>query len=138
MGRIGTGAYDDLVAHCGDVVIGVEVDAAKVAAARAGNRRVVQADVTDPAFWHRLERGRVQLVLLAMPAHDSNMFAFKLLKASQYEGKVAAIARFPDEVEALEAAGVDIAFNMYAEAGGGFASHVRRNLEDIIPRVDVT
>lgn len=135
MGRIGSGAYDDLVRHCGDVVIGVELDAAKVASAREEGRRVVQADVTDPAFWHRLERGRVELVLLAMPAHESNMFAHQLLKASQYTGKVAAIARFPDEVEALNAAGIDIAFNMYAEAGAGFATHVRHNLEDVIPRV---
>jgi predicted Kef-type K+ transport protein len=138
MGRIGTGAYDDLVRHCGNVVVGVELDAAKVAAGREQGRRVIQADVTDPAFWHRLERGRVELVLLAMPAHDSNMFAYQLLRASQYEGKVAAIARFPDEAEALEEAGVDIAFNMYAEAGAGFASHVRHNLEDMIPSVSLT
>lgn len=138
MGRVGQGAYADLLRHCGDVVIGVEVDGAKVAAARANGFRIIQADVTDPAFWHRLERGRVELVLLTMPAHDSNMFAYRLLRASQYEGKVAAIARFPDEVEALEAAGVDVAFNMYAEAGTGFSSHVRGNLETVIPSVSLT
>jgi len=135
MGRVGSGAYDDLVAHCGDVVIGVEVDAAKVAEARAKGQRVIQADASDPAFWHRLERGGVELVLLAMPAHDSNIRAYELLRASEYDGKVAAIARFPDEVEALKQAGVDVAFNMYAEAGAGFASQVRSSLEDVIPVV---
>jgi predicted Kef-type K+ transport protein len=133
MGRVGTGAYADLVAHCGDVVVGVEVDSAKVTAARELGHRVIQADVTDPAFWHRLERGRIELILLAMPAHDSNIHAYELLRASNYEGKVAAIARFPDEVAVLQEAGVDVAFNMYAEAGAGFASHVRSNLEDVIP-----
>jgi predicted Kef-type K+ transport protein len=133
MGRVGTGAYADLVAHCGDVVVGVEVDSAKVTAARELGHRVIQADVTDPAFWHRLERGRIELILLAMPAYDSNIHAYELLRASNYEGKVAAIARFPDEVAVLQEAGVDVAFNMYAEAGAGFASHVRSNLEDVIP-----
>ena len=98
----------------------------------------MQADVTDPAFWHRLERGKVELVLLAMPAHDSNIHAYELLRASHFEGKVAAIARFADEVEALKQAGVDVAFNMYAEAGSGFAGHVRSNLEDILPRVSIS
>ena len=138
MGRIGAGAYGDLVRNCGDVVVGVEVDSAKVALAREQGYRIVQADVTDPAFWHRLERGKVELVLLAMPAHDSNIHAYELLRASHFEGKVAAIARFADEVEALKQAGVDVAFNMYAEAGSGFAGHVRSNLEDILPRVSIS
>ncbi len=128
MGRVGTGAYNDLVEHFGDVVIGVENDADKVAAHREAGRNVILADVTDPAFWYRLERVPMELVLLAMPAHDSNMYAHEMLRASDYRGQVAAIARFPDEVLALERSGVDIAFNMYAEAGAGFASHVRSNI----------
>lgn len=129
MGRVGTGAYDDLVRQFGNVVIGVETDAKRLAAHRDAGRNVIQADVTDPAFWHRLERVQVDLILLCMPAHDSNMYSVEMLKNSDYAGKVAAIARFPDEVEALQNAGVHIAFNMYAEAGSGFATHVRGNLE---------
>lgn len=128
MGRVGTGAYDDLVAQYGNVVIGVETDANRVQAHEAAGRNVIQADVTDPAFWHRLERVQVDLILLCMPAHDSNMYAVRMLRASDYGGHVAAVARFPDEVEALQAEGVDVAFNMYAEAGAGFAGHVRRAL----------
>jgi len=128
MGRIGTGAYDALCEQAGPVVVGVELDASKVAQHREAGRHVVRADVTDPAFWQRLERGKVELVLLAMPQHGSNIYAFELLKASHYDGRVAAIARFSDEVEVLQAAGVDVAFDMYAEAGAGFASHVQENL----------
>ena len=128
MGRVGTGAYDYLREQFGDVVVGVENDAVKIQPHEEAGRRVIQADVTDPAFWHRLERVNMDLILLAMPAHDSNMYAHEMLRESQYKGKVAAVARFPDEVEALEAAGVDVAFNMYAEAGAGFANHVRENM----------
>lgn len=129
MGRVGSGAYDDLVRHYGEVVIGVETDAKRVGSHRELGRRVIQADATDPAFWHRLERVNVELILLAMPAHDSNMYAAGVLQESDYQGQVAAIARFPDEVQSLTNAGVHIAFNMYAEAGAGFASHVRGNMD---------
>lgn len=128
MGRVGTGAYDELAKQFGNVVIGVETDALRIAAHREAGRNVIQADVTDPAFWHRLERVAVDMVLLAMPAQDSNMYAAQMLRESHYNGRVAAIARFPDEVEALQQAGVHIVFNMYAEAGAGFANHVRANL----------
>ncbi len=135
MGRVGTGAYDDLVRQFGKVVIGVETDAKRISAHRDAGRNVIQADVTDPAFWHRLEKVQVDLVLLCMPAHDSNMYAVEMLRESEYTGKVAAIARFADEVDALQNAGVHIAFNMYAEAGAGFASHVRGNIgeETLLP-----
>ena len=62
----------------------------------------------------------VDLILLSMPAHDSNMYAAGVLRESGFQGRVAAIARFPDEVQSLKEAGVHIAFNMYAEAGAGF------------------
>ena len=130
MGRVGTGAYDDLVRRFGNVVIGVETDAKRLAAHLDAGRNVIQADVTDPAFWHRLEKVQVDLIMLCMPAHDSNMYAAQMLRESDYAGKVAAVARFPDEVEALQDAGVHIAFNMYAEAGAGFANHVRGNIGD--------
>ncbi len=34
------------------------------------------------------------------------------------------VAKYPDEVVALQEAGVDSAFNLYAEAGAGFAEDV--------------
>jgi hypothetical protein len=41
---------------------------------------------------------------------------------------IAATGRFDDEVELLKKQGVHSAFNLYAEAGVGFADHVCRNL----------
>ena len=54
-----------------------------------------------------------------------NIEVAKLLKSSPYyQGMIAAVARFDDEVEALKEAGVDSAFNIYGEAGAGFAGHI--------------
>ena len=41
-----------------------------------------------------------------------------------YQGQLAAIAKYPDEMEALKEAGADRVFNLYAEAGIGLADDV--------------
>ena len=38
-------------------------------------------------------------------------------------GRIAATARYPDDVEPLQAAGANAVFNIYGEAGAGFAAH---------------
>ena len=45
-----------------------------------------------------------------------------------------ATAQFDDEVAALQEAGVQAAFNFYAEAGAGFAEHVCERLEGQLAR----
>lgn len=74
-------------------------------------------------------KDNLRLVMLAMPDHAANMQAVKQLAASEYDVVVAATAQFDDHVEELKAAGVQGAFNFYAEAGYGFAEHVCRTLE---------
>ena len=44
---------------------------------------------------------------------------------------MATVARYDDEVEALRAAGVDTAFNIYGEAGAGLAAHAYDSLETL-------
>jgi hypothetical protein len=47
----------------------------------------------------------------------------------KFVGLVAATAKFDDEVEELKAAGMQAVFNLYAEAGYGFAEHVCEALD---------
>jgi hypothetical protein len=47
----------------------------------------------------------------------------------KFAGSIAATAKFDDEVEELKAAGVQAVFNLYAEAGYGFAEHVCEALD---------
>ena len=126
MGRVGTGAYDAMRQRLGDQVLGVDMDLETVTEQQARGRRVIRGSATDSDFWERLhvDFGRVSLVLLAMPNAQENLFAARQLQTIGYSGRVAAIAKYPDEIDDLKAAGVHAAFNLYAEAGAGFAEHV--------------
>lgn len=135
MGRVGTGAYDFLAEGYGDRLVGIETSTEKVAAHREAGRNVIHGDATDLDFWERVQvhRSRLKVVLLAMPEHRSNMTAIEQIRASGYTGGVAALAQYQDEEEALKAAGADIAFNTYAEAGSGFAAHVEAEMPRLTP-----
>ncbi|MEM7792288.1 MAG: potassium transporter Kef, partial [Verrucomicrobiota bacterium] len=85
------------------------------------------ADATDSDFWERVcVKDNMDLVVLAMPKHGANVHAAEALKRHGFEGVVAATGKFDDEVKELRGLGLDTAFNLYAEAGAGFADHVFR------------
>ncbi len=125
MGRIGTVAYDTLRMRYGDEkVVGIDHDARRVEELRAAGRKVVQADVSDPEFWKRVRLGSIRLVMLAIPVLQTSLFVIRQLKALSYSGKIAAVAEFDDEASSLISAGADSVYNVYAEAGEGYATHV--------------
>ncbi|MFB9133549.1 cation:proton antiporter [Vibrio sp. AK197] len=125
MGRIGSGAYDELRARYGKISLGIEVREDAAHEHRSLGRNVICGDATDSDFWERiLDTANVKLVLLAMPHHQGNQIALQQLQARGFNGQIAAIAEYPDQVEDLMESGVDAAFNIYREAGGGFARHV--------------
>jgi predicted Kef-type K+ transport protein len=126
MGQVGAGAYDAMALQRGRKPVGVDADPDVVRRHQAAGRRVIQGSATDADFWHRLEcrGGHLRLVLLAMSKLSENVFAARHLKAEGFDGLVGAIAQFRDDEPALQEAGVDLVFNLYAEAGAGFAQHV--------------
>ncbi|MGH8558892.1 MAG: cation:proton antiporter [Methylococcales bacterium] len=126
MGRVGTGAYDALRAEFGDALIGVDINHELVARQCTVGRKIIVGDVLDHEFWRRAEslHGELEIALLTMPVHRENLTAVRLLREQGYVGRIGVIARFPDEVDELKALGVEAAFNLYAEAGAGFASHL--------------
>jgi glutathione-regulated potassium-efflux system ancillary protein KefC len=69
MGRVGSGAYDELVHEKGLRPVGIDADPDSVPKQKAAGRNVVQGSATDADFWHRLhlDDGHIKLVLLAMP-----------------------------------------------------------------------
>lgn len=135
MGRVGTGAYDALRDHQGEKVVGIDLDADQVARHQLAGRDVIRGSATDPDFWSRirLHQGGIRLVMLAMPRRSENVFATEQLKKRGYTGEIAAIAKFDDDVPVLRDTGVDQVFNLYAEAGAGFADHVRPPAGDTAP-----
>ena len=127
MGRVGGGAYEALAGDFGSSVVAVDLNEETVARHLAAGRNVRFGNITNPDFWARIDRDgfRLEWILLAMPTLHANLTAARLARAWGFSGKIGASAKFPDEVETLEANGVDVVFNIYAEAGRGFATHAR-------------
>ncbi|WP_434927968.1 cation:proton antiporter domain-containing protein [Shewanella sp. HL-SH8] len=125
MGRIGSGAYDELRLRFDGEILGIEHKQELVDFHRSQGRNVVQGDAGDTDFWEKLERApNLELVLLAIPHHVGNLFAVEQLKKLNYGGKISAIVQYAEDAEALNAAGVDSAYNLYEAAGAGFVDHV--------------
>jgi len=124
MGHVGTSAYNDLRERLGDVVLGIDFCPSTVQNHNSEGRRVILGSAADADFWSRIKMdfSKVDLVMLAMPFHSENLFAIEHLKKLNFRGKLAAIAKYPDEIEPLKEAGVDSVFNIYTEAGTGFAN----------------
>ncbi|MHA1152944.1 MAG: cation:proton antiporter domain-containing protein [Alphaproteobacteria bacterium] len=126
MGRIGTGAYDTMRARFGDIVIGLDSDPDKVAAHREAGREVILGDATDSDFWQRVQPNKILLVMLTLPQLSANLNMVRRLADGPYDGRITAVARFPDEVEILAEAGVHLAVDSFAEAGAGIAEHAQQ------------
>ena len=139
MGRVGTGAYDFLREHHGDVILGCDTDPVTAKHNREAGRNVFQGDPTDLDFWEKqgserevAEKGKkIRLALLAMPKFTANMEAARMIKKMGFKGLIVASARFEDEVKALKEAGVD-AFNFFNKAGAGLAEDAYEKLQSQI------
>lgn len=124
MGKVGTMSYDYMASKYGKHVLGLDADYSTALAHKKERRNVIVGDATDSGFWENLERGNVSIVLLTMNNHSANKFAVIRLKHSHFTGKIAAVAHYEDEIKELQSLGVDSVFNLYEEAGIGFAKHV--------------
>jgi predicted Kef-type K+ transport protein len=123
MGRVGSGAYDELSLMWPDQVLGIEHMPEKATAHRAQGRHVKVGDATDTDFWSAVKLANPkELIVLAMPSHHSNVLAAQQIRQAGLDCQVVAIAKFDEEVSELAELGVP-AFNMYAEAGSGLVRH---------------
>jgi Kef-type K+ transport system membrane component KefB len=123
MGRVGSGAYDELEPIWPGQVLGIEHNAEKADAERAAGRHVKVGDATDTDFWNTIKKSNSkELIVLAMPSHHSNVYAAHQIRNAGLSCQVVAIAKFAEEVVELDALGVP-SFNMYSEAGSGLARH---------------
>lgn len=121
MGRVGMGAYKALDAQTPNQAWGLDTDIEKLKILAENNIRAYKGDAEDADFWENIDLSRIKLVLLALPSIQDIMNISTQLAHANYQGKVAAIARYDDDRIKLEAHGVDKVFNFYNEAGVGFA-----------------
>lgn len=128
MGRVGSGAYDKMRERYGDTVVGIDFDSYRVKEHQLKGRKVLHGDPSDADFWEKIEQDHsIELVMLALPNLQANLDALEQLQKISFTGRIAAIARFPDEVPLLKQHGATAVFNIYTEAGTGFANHVEIN-----------
>lgn len=124
MGRIGTGAYESLKAQYGDLLLGIDNDSVIIARHREAGRNVILADATDQEFWARTRKGKVSVTLLALPEFAQNLGVARGIRERHGRGHIFAVVKHPEEVEQLRDAGVEATWNLYTEAGSGFADQV--------------
>lgn len=137
MGRVGLGAYRSLSKLVDSRVIGMDADRQKTKRLREEGLNIICGDGEDIDLWDNLNITNARLVLLALPSIEDAINITRQLKFAGYTGKVAAIARYEDEVNELLANGVDKVFNFFTEAGLGFAeeslAYVHANQDVIVP-----
>jgi predicted Kef-type K+ transport protein len=124
MGRVGRGVYEYLAKAKGDnAIIGVEENLEKVRQHRVDGFNCVHGDATDNDFWMNAEVERRRLIIVNLSNHSENLTVVRLAKQFNFSHTLAVVSRYPDEQAELEAMGC-ISFNLYGEAGHGFAEHV--------------
>ncbi len=141
MGRVGAGAYDAIASLRGVAVVGVDRSERVTAYHTGHGRNVVRADALDRDFWERLSlRDDVELIVVATDNHRSNLACVERAREFLPGARIAAIGRYPDEVHELRDAGVDVARNLYEEAGQGLADDAVSSLWGLgvggVPSVD--
>lgn len=137
MGRVGLGAFRSLSKLVNSRVVGMDADRLKVNRLKAQGLNVICGDGEDIDLWDNLDVSNAQLVLLALPSIEDAINITRQLQHAGFTGKVAAIARYEDEVHALLENGVDKVFNFFSEAGLGFAeeslAYVHANQDVVVP-----
>ena len=123
LGRIGFGAYQYLKDMHPDNIIGVDEDLSKVNQHKEQGINCVHGDASDYDFWQRVDLKDCKTILVSLSNHAENVSVIEQLKLREFPGTIATVCRFPDQQRQLEALGCTT-FNLYAEAGYGFAEHV--------------
>ncbi len=125
MGRVGSGAYDKMHKLHGETVVGIDFDTESIIRHQSEGRNVLLGDPSDADFWDKIKQDHnIALVMLALPNLQANLDTLEQLREISFPGRIAATARYPDEEEPLRQSGATAVFNIYTEAGVGFADHV--------------
>ncbi|MCG8037929.1 MAG: NAD-binding protein, partial [Candidatus Thiodiazotropha taylori] len=133
MGRVGSSVYDSLAVDFPGKVLGVDMDDFQVERRLAQGQQVVKGDATNPDFWSRAPNlaAKLKWVILALPRHPANLAAAERLREIGFEGRIASTSKFKDEISSLKKLGVNFVFNIYTEAGKGFAEDLKQHFNTL-------
>ncbi len=128
MGRVGLGAYKYLSSTLDGEIIGVDEKKATVEAFQQQGINCIHGDASDYEYWRATKLADCKKIFVCLSNHHENMYIVNLAKQLGFNNVLAVVSRFPDEQLELQQLGC-ISFNLYAEAGHGFAEHVLGELE---------
>ena len=128
MGRVGKGAYHYLNEKYPNEVVGVDENLEKAEQNRDAGINCVHADASDLDFWDSADVSKRRLILVSLTNHSENLTVVNVARKFGYKGDLAVASRFPDEQAELLEMGC-ISFNLYGDAGHGFAEHVVNEIQ---------
>jgi predicted Kef-type K+ transport protein len=131
MGRIGKGTFKALNNTLGNVVWGMDADSDRIKSLKKCGQNTIVGDGENIDLWENLDISNIKLVLLALPSIAATSSITAQLRQVNYKGRIAAIARYEDEVELLLEEGVDRVFNFFNDAGLGLADESISLLDEL-------
>jgi glutathione-regulated potassium-efflux system ancillary protein KefC len=132
MGRVGAGAYDELSTTQDKGVIGIDFSAPLIEKHLEANRNAIVGNASDPEFWEKIDHNpRFDLILLALPNLEVNLMVISQLREMAYPAKLAAVVHYADDEETLRNLGISAVYNIYTQAGAGFAEKAFDDLDKV-------
>ena len=128
MGRVGLGAYELLSEKYNGQVIGVDEKQSRIEEYQKQGINCIRGDANDYEFWNQSHLVDCDKIFVCLSNHKENMYIVHLAHEMGYKNVLAVVSHFADEQKELEECGC-ISFNLYAEAGHGFAEHVLTQLK---------
>lgn len=128
MGRVGLGAYQYLDEQFPGGVVGIDEKQARAEAYKNQGINCIRADANDYEFWKQSNLTDCEKIFVCLSNHKENMYIVHLAREMGYKNVLAVVSHFADQQKELEQHGC-IAFNLFAEAGHGFAEHVLTELK---------
>ncbi len=124
MGPFGTMAYETTRSRVSNRVMAVDYNKRIVEEHRKAGRNVIWGDVTDHDLWRKIDLRKIKIIMLTLTKQQANLLALQEIKGAGFEGPITAAALFEDHRLELEEAGATAAYNVFSEAGAGYADHV--------------
>ena len=125
VGRLGLACYTELSEVYGAKVLGVEHDPARARHLQERGYNVVEGDATDIDFWERVKDShQIDMIMLAMPSQHANVDTVKEIRASNIntdECTISSVAMYREDVEDLEALGLNVVVHLQDGAGESLA-----------------
>jgi glutathione-regulated potassium-efflux system ancillary protein KefC len=124
MGTFGYPAFNYLSNVKKENVIGIDYSHELIQELQKKQLNVLWGDSTDSVFWESVDFNNINLVLLAMADHNTNVNTInEIKKIKSRTFKIGVIVSYPDEEELMKQLGADYIYNYKEKAGEEFAEN---------------